>query len=89
MRMRLLLKNFLLFKRFTYKNENVKIKSNFQISEEQLEEIYNTINIINRTSYYAQSYYICRNVVYYFAPSPCKVKCRRKRRTVCITIKKI
>lgn len=73
-------------KRFTYTNNTVTVKSEIQLAEEQIQEIFNIVNRTLMFAYIEIPYIISRKTYYYIKNNVKSVTCIIKRNKILIKI---
>jgi len=72
--------------KFTYTSEEVKIKSDVELNEEQVNEICNIITQTVKSSYYRRGYQIARMIVHKLGDPICFAECYFGKKRVFIKV---
>lgn len=73
-------------KKFNYMSGNIKIKSDVELSNQQVKEICNIVTKTLQTAYYEKGFHIARRIVYRLGAPVCFAECCMRRKKVFIQI---
>ena len=76
-------------KQYIYVIENVKIKSDFELDEQKVTDIFNTIEEFMRRPMYGTNYQIARRIFHIVQSNKCKVVFYLKRKGFLVVIGKV
>lgn len=76
-------------KQYIYVLDNVKIKSDFELDEQKVIDIFNTIEELMKRPFYGAAYQVARKIFYIVQWNKCEVKFYAKKKKFLVKIGKV